>query len=152
MEASPDLVQVVRCRDCKYYKQHYMGDWYCDNDNFPSWEDDWEYRQFEGFGPDGYCSYGVRSTPEDELREKLDAQIDEKRRKEAQKDNPFGTLKDYYDQELLENSRVKPIYANFFRPPLPKEGQGKPVVWKKTIKLKRARGVYKLKQLLHKKK
>lgn len=45
-----DVVEVVRCKDCKY--------WQDNNDGYPHQECRWS--NYETPDPDDYCSYGVR--------------------------------------------------------------------------------------------
>lgn len=48
-----DLVQVVRCKDCKFYDRFWNGDW-CSVKNIDVKE------------PDDYCKYGERKEVDNE--------------------------------------------------------------------------------------
>lgn len=50
-----DVVEVVRCKDCKY--------WQDNNDGYPHQECRWG--NYETPDPDDYCSYGERSKEND---------------------------------------------------------------------------------------
>lgn len=53
---SADVVEVVRCKDCKFFEHTKYGDWWCNNPDGGM-----------GYGnPDDYCSYGERKEQEHE--------------------------------------------------------------------------------------
>lgn len=57
-----DVVEVVRCKDCKYYTEHYEGTYgeygRCDH---PQQEYEVEcYDMWVATDPDDFCSYGER--------------------------------------------------------------------------------------------
>ena len=54
-----DYMEVVRCKDCKYWKQHFeqnMGQCYCNQ-----WENDYFYCLTKDID---FCSYGERKDKE----------------------------------------------------------------------------------------
>lgn len=62
MQPTADVVEVVRCKDCKYYTAHYYGSYgdygRCDH---PQQEYDIEcFDMWVSTNPDDFCSYGER--------------------------------------------------------------------------------------------
>ena len=58
-----DVVEVVRCKDCKYWQPHTQCGFDEDNDEYHNYcgyhmpDDEWYAEYWEA---DGYCSYGER--------------------------------------------------------------------------------------------
>ena len=54
-----DVIQVVRCKDCKHYDNSEGIQWCSLNSKFAQWGTDWH-----SFPEDGFCSYGERKDNE----------------------------------------------------------------------------------------
>lgn len=56
LQPAADVVEVVRCRDCKWFKSYgSFGD--CHN---PVWGDGWANYPSPTVSEDGFCSYGEK--------------------------------------------------------------------------------------------
>ena len=55
VENPTDIVQVVRCKDCKHYDNSEGIHWCHLNSKFGKWAMDWH-----SFPEDGFCSYGEK--------------------------------------------------------------------------------------------
>lgn len=65
IDLGPDVVPVVRCRDCKWFNHYTME---CESDDVAT--DHEGGASFSiSFGPDDFCSYGQRKEADHEVSE-----------------------------------------------------------------------------------